>query len=513
MYPYNHHAQRADDGLDDSMCDLALEDNSTERPKVPTFVLGSVHNWSKRGGVSIMQQVGYFGDNDFNIGIVLDGSCRICGGRRCWHSNLLDNAPQDMFASSDHMDEETGMHHDWGWGHSQHNMPKPEFDQMLSRYLNIERDNLRLNCTSHRQIPFLPEDYTKGQRNSIAARSQGVEWCKRLEDGRLVLRDELTEDQIESGGEATYYDVGRAFLIHAGGVIPNVLVQSRTWEGDFTQFDGRDIAVFNWNNEILFTHEVLTEFLDLSCNNRMTHKGYIRAKIETMVKCLQSGASGTGIHTANTRLQRLTRKLKGQLLTALRCGDTDQVASLQKDLDFINTEEEIPPKYVSASDFATESGRAHDPPTPQNQDLLLAFLRRPSLPNIWTDAIFNFMCLLDLDYHSLFQCQCACAQMNDMSSVDSEYLEKIQRLYVVYDNSCKLLDFILLRAPRLAHYILPVIDAMHYSGHHNCSPLFNHKLLVTTRKLNAALNEQVCTLKFTYRLQHLNHALCRPLPP
>ena len=46
MYPYNHHAQRADDGLDDSMCDLALEDNSTERPKVPTFVLGSVHNWS-----------------------------------------------------------------------------------------------------------------------------------------------------------------------------------------------------------------------------------------------------------------------------------------------------------------------------------------------------------------------------------------------------------------------------------------------------------------------------------
>lgn len=103
--------------------------------------------------------------------------------------------------------------------------------------------------------------------------------------------------------------------------------------------------------------------------------------------------------------------------------------------------------------------------------------------------------------------------MNDMSSVDSEYLEKIQRLYVVYDNSCKLLDFILLRAPRLAHYILPVIDAMHYSGHHNCSPLFNHKLLVTTRKLNAALNEQVCTLKFTYRLQHLNHALCRPLPP
>ena len=106
-----------------------------------------------------------------------------------------------------------------------------------------------------------------------------------------------------------------------------------------------------------------------------------------MVKCLQSGASGTDIHTANTRLQRLTRKLKGQLLTALRCGDTDQVASLQKDLDFINTEEEIPPKYVSASDFATESGRAHDPPTPQNQDLLLAFLRRPSDDRTGRDGI------------------------------------------------------------------------------------------------------------------------------
>jgi len=122
-------------------------------------------------------------------------------------------------------------------------------------------------------------------------------------------------------------------------------------------------------------------------------------------------------------------------------------------------------------------------------DILLEFLQKPSLPNIWTDAIFEFMSLIDIDYTDLFQCQCCTVQgCEDAVELDSD---DPHHVHVVYDNSCKLLDFMLLRCPALAKSILPVIDSLHYSGHSNCSPLFNQKLMLATRSLNAALNEQV----------------------
>ena len=48
----------------------------------------------------------------------------------------------------------------------------------------------------------------------------------------------------------------------------------------------------------------------------------------------------------------------------------------------------------------------------------------------------------------------------------------------------------LLRYPQMATHITCVIDALHQSGHTDCSPLFNHKLSVAVQNFNAALNEQ-----------------------
>jgi hypothetical protein len=105
-------------------------------------------------------------------------------------------------------------------------------------------------------------------------------------------------------------------LIHAAGVIPNVLVESRVYQGEFMQFDGRDLGVFNWNNYILFTHEVLEEFLDLSCNNRMTHKGYIRAKIDTWIRSIMYGPKTLDVNVSVRKINLIAR-IRGQIITAL----------------------------------------------------------------------------------------------------------------------------------------------------------------------------------------------------
>lgn len=51
-------------------------------------------------------------------------------------------------------------------------------------------------------------------------------------------------------------------------------------------FDGRDVGVLNFNKTILFTHEFLEEFLFMSCHNRVSHRGYIRSKIEVWQRSL-----------------------------------------------------------------------------------------------------------------------------------------------------------------------------------------------------------------------------------
>jgi hypothetical protein len=172
-------------------------------------------------------------------------------------------------------------------------------------------------------------------------------------------------------------------------------------------------------------------------------------------------------------------------------GNKEHLTCLLADLAQIQSSDTIPEKYNSHGPVQDGWDGAHDH-VHAFSDILLEFLQKPSLPNIWTDAIFEFMSLIDIDYTDLFQCQCCTVQVRDDSAeLDFDHPHHV---HVVYDNSCKLLDFILLRCPALAQSLMPVIDALHYSGHSNCSPLFNQKLNLATRSLNAALNEQVYSI-------------------
>ena len=219
----------------------------------------------------------------------------------------------------------------------------------------------------------------------------------------------------------------------------------------------------------------------------MTLKGYIRAKISTWLRSITYGPKTLDVNVSVRKLE-LIGQIRGKLVTAVLRGEDQQTTCLVADLAEIESSDTIPEKYISHGpvqdgwDSADEQVHAFS-------DQLLEFLNRPSLPNIWTDSIFEYMSLLDIDYTASFQCQCCTVRVRENSA--ELVSDDPHQLHVVYDNSCKLLDFILLRSPGIAQSILPVIDALHYSGHVNCSPYFNHKLNLATRNLNAALNEQV----------------------
>ena len=333
-------------------------------------------------------------------------------------------------------------------------------------------------------------------------RSLGRPWCEQTDDGRLLLRDQLSEDQTNVPHSVRWHSAnhGRGFLIHTAGVIPNVSVHSREFNGEFSQFDGRDLGVFNWNNNILFTHEGFEEFLDLSCNNRMTHKGYICKKIDTWMRSIMYGPKTIDVNVSARKLD-LIAQIRGQLITAVLQGEEQQITCLLADLAQIESSDTIPEKYISHGPVQ-DGWDSADEQVHASSDQLLEFLNRPSLPNIWTDAIFEFMSPLDIDCTALFQCQCCTVRVRE-NSAELDF-DHPHHLHVVYDNSCKLLDFILLRSLGIAQSMLPVIDALHYSGHVNCLPLFNQKLNLATRSLNAALNEQVHFVAlYPYRQQCL----------
>lgn len=96
----------------------------------------------------------------------------------------------------------------------------------------------------------------------------------------------------------------------------------------------------------------------------------------------------------------------------------------------------------------------------------------------FTDAVFDFISLLDIDYNKLFACQCG------------GHIRDPNHIVFTYDNSCKLLEWILNRWPAFAQNVDPVIDTLHHSGHSDCSPLYHSKANMTSKSLNSSLNEQ-----------------------
>jgi hypothetical protein len=103
---------------DDGMHTAELEEQS--RQSTPIFAIGTVTYPRMRGGSGVLEQVGYFGHDDFNLGILLHGSCRICGGRKCWHSHVAASHATDSEGDTYEIPDEM-----WGWGHLLEFLQKP----------------------------------------------------------------------------------------------------------------------------------------------------------------------------------------------------------------------------------------------------------------------------------------------------------------------------------------------------------------------------------------------------
>jgi hypothetical protein len=108
----------------------------------------------------------------------------------------------------------------------------------------------------------------------------------------------------------------------------------------------------------------------------------------------------------------------------------------------------------------------------------LDLIKRPFMDKVFLDAVFDFITLLDFNYEDAFACGCA----------DDSRNRNI--LTAVYDNCCKFMQSLLLRYPEMAEHYQFIIDALHHSGHSHCSPLYNHKMSVALKHVNAAINEQ-----------------------
>ena len=52
-------------------------------------------------------------------------------------------------------------------------------------------------------------------------------------------------------------------------------------------YDGADDLILNYNNEILFTHELLEDFVRQGEHGAITHHGFFKAKIEQWLQTLQ----------------------------------------------------------------------------------------------------------------------------------------------------------------------------------------------------------------------------------
>ena len=109
----------------------------------------------------------------------------------------------------------------------------------------------------------------------------------------------------------------------------------------------------------------------------------------------------------------------------------------------------------------------------------LDLIKRPFMESVFLESVFDFITLLDFDYVDAFSCDCG----------DDKCLNR-NILTATYNNCCKFLQSLMLRYPAMAEHYQGIIDALHHSGHTNCSPLYNHKMSLAVAYINASINEQ-----------------------
>lgn len=120
------------------------------------------------------------------------------------------------------------------------------------------------------------------------------------------------------------------------------------------------------------------------------------------------------------------------------------------------------------------------------KDEISDILGKSHIQDVFTDALFDYLTLLDIDYDQAFLCKCQCVAATDASSrgLGSDGIT------LIYDNACNLLHSILKRMPSMLRYYKLFVDSLHWAGHKDCSPYFNKAMSVALKGINSQLCEQ-----------------------
>lgn len=97
----------------------------------------------------------------------------------------------------------------------------------------------------------------------------------------------------------------------------------------------------------------------------------------------------------------------------------------------------------------------------------------------FTDAVFDYISLINIDWDEAFACKC-----------DAGTYKDVNHMILMYDNVCNLLRSLMLRYPELAKDVSFLIDTLHWKNHSLCSPFFNKGISIAATRVNSAINEQ-----------------------
>jgi len=115
------------------------------------------------------------------------------------------------------------------------------------------------------------------------------------------------------------------------------------------------------------------------------------------------------------------------------------------------------------------------------RDEISDILDKSRVQDVFTDALFDYLTLLDIDYHMAFMCKCNPASGHAPGS---------DGITLIYDNACNLLHSILKRMPSMLKHYKLFVDSLHWAGHKDCSPYYNKAMSVALIGINSQLCEQ-----------------------
>ena len=281
----------------------------------PCFALGHVCRYKTKAKNPLeLTQVGVLGSGSASsVGLVLAGRCRTCSGhKQCVHSrvwNLHNGHAHDANATHG-LD---GEHHPPVSEAHSFSMTQDKFDTMLARMCNADGSGLELKGWSQKRIPFDPAhcsshlaavQYNRCCLGQIYSDQEGLRDPYQLgvpnEDNHARdAGDQPINVHMHPGHEVPAQGLDSCvheykestprkptFLLHPGGVIPNVRVYDCVIDGEVHLFDGADAGILRMSETVFLTHDLLQEFWDCSVRNRLTHRGWILSKINTWTRSI-----------------------------------------------------------------------------------------------------------------------------------------------------------------------------------------------------------------------------------